>query len=108
MKKILLVCAAMVTLVACNNSKVENDKDSTIDTDTPVANVPTEEPIKDSVEQMKETTFDFLDKNEWVKEIKWAVTYSRDHENITLDSAIKAFSGEWVPKDSIEKWWQQR
>ena len=117
MKKILMVCAAMIVLVACNNSKVANDTDSTLDTDTPVANVPTEEAIKDSVDQIGKDTiydvlpesFDFISREEWIDVVKGAVRYDRDHDSITLDSAIKLYSsGEWITKDSIEKWWSQR
>ena len=111
--KTLMLCAAMVVLVACNNSKVANDTDST-DTATPVAKVLTEEQIKDSIDPMGKdsiydvlpTFFDFMPREEYVELIKSAVRYDRDHDSITLDSAIEYYND--VPKDSIEKWWKQR
>lgn len=112
--KTLMLCAAMVVLVACNNSKVANDTDST-DTATPVAKVLTEEQIKDSIDPMGKdsiydvlpTFFDFMPREEYVELIKSIVLFSRDHDSITLDSVIESYSAE-VPKDSIVKWWGQR
>ena len=112
--KTLMLCAAMVVLVACNNSKVANDTDST-DTATPVAKVLTEEQIKDSIDPMGKdsiydvlpTFFDYMSREEYVMIVKGALRYYRDHDSITLDSAIEIFSTE-MPKDSIEKWWGQR
>ncbi|MBP5546874.1 MAG: hypothetical protein J6X59_06330 [Bacteroidales bacterium] len=111
--KTLMLCAAMVVLVACNNSKVANDTDST-DTATPVAKVLTEEQIKDSIDPMGKdsiydvlpTFFDFMPREEYVELIKSAVRYDRDHDSITLDSAIEYYND--VPRDSIEKWWIQQ
>lgn len=111
--KTLMLCAAMVVLVACNNSKVANDTDST-DTAIPVAKVLTEEQIKDSIDPMGKdsiydvlpTFFDFMPREEYVELIKSAVRYDRDHDSITLDSAIEYYND--VPRDSIEKWWIQQ
>lgn len=117
MKKTLMLCAAMIALAACNNSKVANDTDSTFDTATPVANVPTEEAIKDSVDKMGNDSiygelplsFDFISREEWIEWVKSSVRYDRDHDSITFDSAIKLYSSyEWITRDSIEKWWRQR
>ena len=116
MKKLMMVCAAMIVLVACNNSKVANDTDSTFDTDTPVANVPTEEAIKDSVDQIGKDTiydvlpesFDFISREEWIDVVKGAVRYDRDYDSITLDSAIKLYSSSEITRDSIVTWWGQR
>ncbi|MDO4218361.1 MAG: hypothetical protein Q4D03_09420 [Bacteroidales bacterium] len=116
MKKIMFLCVAMIALVACNNSKVANDMDSTIDTDTPVANVPMEEAIKDSVDQIGKDliygelplSFDFISREEWIEVVKGAVRYDRDYDSITLDSAIKLYSSSEITRDSIVTWWGQR
>ena len=117
MKKIMTLFAAMFILVACNNSKVANDTDSTFDTATPVANLPTEEAVTDSVDPMRKDSiddvlpmsFDYISQEEWIAIVKGAVRYDRDHDSITLDSVIKLYSSyEWITRDSIVKWWRQR
>lgn len=55
----------------------------------------------------EEQSTNFLDKDTYVNEIKWALLYSRDNKLLTLDSAIIIYSSYWVTKDSIEKWWEQ-
>ena len=55
----------------------------------------------------KEQTFNYIDRDVYVKEIKWAVILARDSNLMTLDSALAAFKGEWVSQDSIKKWWKQ-
>ena len=55
----------------------------------------------------KEQTFNYIDHDVYVKEIKWAVILARDSNLMTLDSALAAFKGEWVSQDSIKKWWKQ-
>lgn len=52
-----------------------------------------------------EEVCNFIDQDVFVKEIKWAVLYTRDNNLMTLDSALTAFAGEWVSQDSIKKWW---
>ena len=114
MKKIMLICAAMVAMVACNNRNVANDKDDTV-TSSQVEKTPSEELIMDSIDPMGKDpvdttllpmTFDFMDREAYLDLIKSAVRYDRDHDSITLDSAIEYYND--VPKDSIEKWWKQR
>ena len=111
MKKVLMICAAMVAMIACNNRNV----DSTV-TSNQEEKTPTEELIMDSVNPMGkdsiDTTmlsmsFDYMSREEYEMILKGAVRYDRDHDSITLDSAIELYSSE-VPKDSIEKWWIQR
>lgn len=63
---------------------------------------------KDSIDTtMLSMSFDYMSREEYVMILKGAVRYDRDHDSITLDSAIELYSSK-VPKDSIEKWWIQR
>ena len=114
MKKILIIGAAMVAMVACNNRSVANDTDDTV-TSNRLEKAPSEELIKDSIDPMGkdyiDTTslpmsFDFMPREAYLDLVKSAVRYDRDHDSITLDSAIEYYND--VPKDSIEKWWKQR
>ena len=113
--KTLMLCAAMVVLVACNNRNVANNTDDIV-TSNQLEGSTSEELIKDSSDPMGkdsiDTTmlsmsFDYMSREEYVMIVKGTLRYYRDHDSITLDSAIEIFSTE-MPKDSIEKWWIQR
>ena len=114
MRKMLMICAAMVAIVSCNNSNVANETDDTV-TFNQEEKAPTEELIIDSINPMGkdsiDTTmlpmsYDYISREEYLEIVKSALRYDRNHDSITLDSAIEYYND--VPKDSIEKWWIQQ
>lgn len=105
----LAVLCALGMIAACkntNNTKAEEDTTLFADTVQPTDTVFVEKTVEETVvwDTFLPQYFDFLPREDYLLLIKDVLKYDKKN-GVDLDSAIRMYSDDVLPDDSIIKWW---